>query len=94
VTEQRPKRERPPLDDLAGRLALRPAEAARVLGVSERTLRTLLPRLPHVRLDRCVLLPVDALRRWLDEQAKARAVEAERDAAAILAALRAPSKQS
>jgi excisionase family DNA binding protein len=56
---------------LSERLALRPAEAARALGVSERTLRTLLPRLPHVRLSGTVLLPVRDLERWLHEQARA-----------------------
>jgi excisionase family DNA binding protein len=55
---------------LSERLALRPAEAARALGISERTLRTLLPELPHVRAGGVVLLPVEALRRWLDEQAR------------------------
>ncbi len=57
--------------DLADRLALRPAEAARALGISERTLRTLLPRLPVVRTAGCVLLPVKALEQWLEEHAQA-----------------------
>jgi hypothetical protein len=60
---------------LADRLALRPAEAAAALGLSERAFRSLLPRLPHVRAGSAVLVPVDALRRWLDQEAKARAVE-------------------
>ena len=55
---------------LADRLALRPKEAAEALGVSERTLRQMLPELPHVRVGGVVLLPVDALRGWLIEQAK------------------------
>ena len=55
---------------LADRLALRPREAAAVLGISERTLRKILPGLPHVRLDGAVLIPVDLLRRWLDERAE------------------------
>jgi hypothetical protein len=59
----------PPID-LATRLALRPAEAAEALGMCERKLRQLLPRLPHVRLDGVVVLPVDQLRRWLAEQAE------------------------
>jgi hypothetical protein len=54
---------------LADRLALRPKEAAAVLGLSERAFRALLPSLPHVRAGGAVLVPVDALRRWLDEQA-------------------------
>lgn len=53
------------------RLALRPAEAARALGIGERTLRQLLPTLPHVRAGGTVLLPVEGLRRWLDQQAQA-----------------------
>jgi excisionase family DNA binding protein len=57
--------------DLSCRLALRPAEAAEALGISERTLRALLPELPHVRTGGVVLLPVDGLRRWLDEKTKA-----------------------
>jgi excisionase family DNA binding protein len=57
--------------DLACRLALRPREAAAALGLSERTLRTLLPALPHVRAGGIVLLPVDALRRWLEDETKA-----------------------
>jgi hypothetical protein len=59
----------PPLQ-LSGRLALRPVEAAEALGISERKLRDLLPRLPHVRLDGVVVLPVDQLRKWLAERAE------------------------
>jgi len=40
------KREAVRLDE---RLALWPAEAARALGIGERTLRQLLPTLPHLR---------------------------------------------
>jgi hypothetical protein len=59
----------PPID-LAGRLALRPVEAAAALGISERKLRDLLPRLPHVRLDGVVVLPVHQLRKWLADRAE------------------------
>jgi len=55
---------------LTDRLALRPKEAAAVLGLSERTFRSLLPSLPHVRTGGAVLIPVDALRRWLEERAQ------------------------
>ena len=55
---------------LADRLALRPKEAAEALGLSERKLREVLPQLPHVRVGGAVLLPVEALRAWLQEQAK------------------------
>lgn len=54
---------------LADRLALRPKEAAAVLGLSERAFRALLPSLPHVRAGGAVLVPVESLRRWLDDQA-------------------------
>jgi excisionase family DNA binding protein len=61
---------RPPEDiDLRTRLALRPKEAAEALGVSERTLRQLLPELPVVRRGGVVLLPVEPLCAWLREQA-------------------------
>ena len=56
------------LPDLGSRLALRPKEAADALGIGERTLRQILPELPHVRVGGVVLLPVEALRRWLLEQ--------------------------
>ncbi len=77
--------------DLATRLALRPREAAAALGLSERAFRSLLPRLPHVRLGGAVLVPVDALRRWLEEQARQRHDEAaalEGEAQRTAAALR------
>ncbi len=44
------------------RLALRPKEAAEALGIGERTLRQILPELPHVRIGGAVLLPGDGLR--------------------------------
>jgi len=70
------------------RLALRPAEAARALGIGERTLRQLLPILPHVRAGGTVLLPVEGLRRWLDEQAKGERARADRITAEVLAEVR------
>lgn len=52
------------------RLALRARDAAKAIGVSERTLFDLTRRgLPCVRLDRAILYPVDALRAWLAAQA-------------------------
>ena len=56
--------------DLANRLALRPAEAARALSLSERALRSLLPQLPVVRAGGAVLIPVEALRKWLADHAR------------------------
>ncbi len=54
------------------RLALRPREAAKALGVSERTLwsMTKAGKIPHARMDRIVMYPVDALRKWLDEMVR------------------------
>ncbi len=70
--------------DLGSRLALRPKEAAEALGIGERTLRQILPELPHVRVGGVVLLPVDALRAWLLEQAKAEQGKAQKMAEEIL----------
>jgi excisionase family DNA binding protein len=52
-------------------LALRPREAAKALGVSERSLWEWTHRgdVPHVRIGRTILYPVDALRNWLNRQA-------------------------
>jgi excisionase family DNA binding protein len=52
-------------------LALRPREAARALGIGPRLLWSMTNRgeIPHLRLGRALVYPVDALRRWLSEQA-------------------------
>jgi len=60
-----------PADDAADlRLSLRPAEAARALGISPRTLWALTARgeVPHVRTGAVILYPLPALRRWLEER--------------------------
>lgn len=53
------------------RLALRPREAAKALGIGERLLWSLTDagQIPHLRLGRAVVYPVDTLRQWLTEQA-------------------------
>lgn len=58
-----------PADD-APRLALRPAEAAKALGIGRRLLwsMTASGQLPHTRLGRCVVYPIDGLRAWLDRE--------------------------
>ena len=56
---------------LADRLALSVAEAALVLGISERTMRSILSRVPHIRLGGRVLIPVDELRAWLRRESEA-----------------------
>jgi len=63
-------------------------EAADALGIGERTLRQILPELPHVRVGGAVLLPVEALRRWLEEQAKAEQGRAEKVAEEVLESVR------
>lgn len=75
MTENKPT---PPLDT---RLALRAKEAAAALGISERKLRDVAPRLPSVWLDGVRLFPVEALREWLRTEAReqAQCVEAEAD---------------
>jgi excisionase family DNA binding protein len=53
-------------------LALRPREAAVALGISERSLWewTHHGDIPHVRIGRSVIYPVDELRDWLSRRSK------------------------
>ena len=77
-----------PLNISTGRtlpcLALRPKEAAHALGISERTLRQMLPELPHLRVRGVVLLPVEELKEWLRTQAAMEGSPAGAIAAEIL----------
>ena len=58
-----------PLPDLSGRVALRPMEAARAVGVSVNTLLSWRAiGLPVVTIGRCLLVPVAELRSWLSRQ--------------------------
>ncbi len=52
-------------------LAMRPREAAKALGISERLLWEWTDRgvVPHMRLGKAILYPVDTLREWLGKQA-------------------------
>ena len=68
---QQNRREQQAGVDLSTRLALRPREAAAALGICERTLRTLQPELPCVRVGGTVLYPVKALEEWLSRRAEA-----------------------
>lgn len=56
------------------RLALRPKDAAKALGIGERKLWEITADqasgIPHVRLGKAVVYPIDELRRWLAEQAQ------------------------
>jgi hypothetical protein len=59
-----------PSKDLPLPLAMRPAVAARAIGVCERTLWTLTKRgeIPHSRIGGVVIYPTAAIMRWLEEQ--------------------------
>lgn len=54
------------------RLALRPREAAKAIGIGQRKLWELTNRgeIPHARLGRAIVYPVAALNAWLVERAK------------------------
>lgn len=54
------------------RLALRPKETAKALGISERLLwtKTNCNEIPHLRIGRAIVYPVHLLREWLESQAK------------------------
>ena len=69
------------------RLALRPPEAAAALGISERKLRELLPELPHVRRGGVLMIPIEPLRRWLEEQARGGPTTAEAVVEEVLKAI-------
>ena len=68
MTDQTPKTDAPP------RLALRPREAARALGIGERKLWEITADktsgIPHVRFGRAIVYPVHELERWLEDRAK------------------------
>tara|TARA_R110000868_G_scaffold226872_1_gene479571 strand:- start:60782 stop:61012 length:231 start_codon:yes stop_codon:yes gene_type:complete len=53
-------------------MTLRPREAAEALGVSERTLRSLMRsgEIPFARLDRAVLIPVSGLEAFIASKMK------------------------
>ncbi len=82
------KREATDTLDLQNRLALRVPEAARCLGLSERHLRQILPRVPHFRAGGCVLLPVKALEAWLSTQAKTEAGKLDQAVKEVLEGLK------
>jgi excisionase family DNA binding protein len=54
-----------------GRLALRPKEAAKAIGIGERKLWEWTNRrlIPHTRIGRAIVYPVDQLRDWLASEA-------------------------
>lgn len=60
----------PPSLDLEQRVALRPAEAARVLGISPRHLKKYIRELPTVRFGNAVLIPLEPLKDFLRARAR------------------------
>ena len=62
----------PDADPMTPTLALRPKQAARALGIGERLLwsKTHAGEIPHVRIGRAVVYPVDRLRDWLVQESK------------------------
>lgn len=56
------------------RLALRPKDAARALGIGTRLLWTLTNQnlIPHTRLGRTIIYPVQQLEKWLSDRVDAR----------------------
>jgi excisionase family DNA binding protein len=54
-------------------VSLRPREAAKAIGISERLLAqwTKARIVPHLRIGRTVLYPLDSLRSWLAQQIEA-----------------------
>lgn len=57
---------------LQGRLALKPVEVAQLLGIGRNATYSLCHRadFPAIRVGASLIIPVDALRRWLDDQAE------------------------
>jgi excisionase family DNA binding protein len=71
----KPEQQKAPPLDLSNRLGLRPREVARVLGISERLVRQILPELPHTRIGSAVVVPKDLLAEWLRNRACRRETE-------------------
>ncbi|MDC1295607.1 helix-turn-helix domain-containing protein [Myxococcota bacterium] len=75
------------VENLTNRVALGIRETATALGVSEGLVRKWLPQMPHTRLGERVLIPVDPLKKWLQERSQAEMDASRRSAAEILKAL-------
>ena len=73
--------------ELADKLALSVADAARAIGVSERHLRQYLPEIPHLHVGRRVVIPIDSFREWLRARAQGESRRVERAVQDVLEAL-------
>ena len=80
-------------DPFTGHVAYGIKQAAQALCVSEGLVRKHLSEIPCMRLGERVLIPVEPLKHWLAEQAKAQQNEAERVSQQILDALKAGSDE-
>ena len=69
--------------DETPRLALRPREAAKALGIGERLLWSLTNQgqIPHLRLGRAIVYPVSALEKWLVQRVQVSGASNEHGAA-------------
>ena len=72
---------------LSRRVALSIRETAAALGVSEGLVRKWLPELPHTRLGERVLIPVEPLKKWLQDRSRAEVEASRRSADDILRGL-------
>ncbi len=70
------------------RIALGIREVAATLGVSEGLVRKWLPEMPHIHLGERVLIPVDQLKRWLQERSRAEQESSRHAAREILDSIR------
>ena len=73
--------------DLIGRLAVRPAEVATLLGIGETKARELMPELPTADLAGVRVVPLDALRRWLLDRTENPLASVPRDALNLIESL-------
>jgi len=80
------------LPDLGSRVALRPDEVARALGIGKRTVRDILSRLPHFRIGTAVLIPVDCLKEWVRDQVEAPHKNSSHEIDEIMNSLESPKR--
>jgi hypothetical protein len=62
-------------------------EAAEALGIAEGTIRNYLPQIPHFRLGRTLLFPVDGLRKWANDQASIQGDRADKVVEEVLSSV-------
>lgn len=72
MMDNNPKRLIPHTDNCIPRLTLRKREAAKALGICERTLHEITKNgdIPHFRIGRAVIYPISGLNDWINSKAK------------------------